>query len=144
MPAVQSTYSANISRGRAGFVPNMLAADMISRNVENAGGIPFGAPVAQGASNKGCIPYAGAKFLGFAVRERSALIGEQFSQYESARIMIKGPLLVNAAVAVASRDPVYLTPAGLITNASSGNFLVPGAVFVEATTAAGLVEIFIK
>lgn len=144
MPAIQSSYSANITRGRAGFIPNMVQADLISRNVENAAGIAFGVPVAQGATNKGCIPYAGAKFLGFSVRERSVNVGELFSQYESARILIKGPLLVNAAVAVASRDPVYITAAGLITNVSSGNYLVPGATFEETTAAAGLVAIYIK
>lgn len=144
MPAIQSTYTTNITRGRAGFIPNMTQADLISRNVENAAGIPFGFPVAGGATRRGCIPYAGSKFIGFAVRERSALVGEQFSQYESARILIKGPILVNAAVAVADRDPVYLTAAGLVTNVASGNFLVPGAVFDEPTTAAGLASIYIK
>lgn len=144
MPAIQSTYTTNITRGRPGFIPNMTAADLISRNVENAGGIPFGTAVAAGATRKGCIPYAGTKFIGFAVRERSTLIGEQFSQGESARIIIKGPVLVTSAVAVADRDPVYLTPAGLVTNVASGNFAVPGAVFDEPTTAAGLASIYIK
>lgn len=144
MPAIQTTYTTNISKARAGFVADMTQCDLISRTVENAGGIPFGFPVAQGANDKGAIPFAGTKYLGFAVRERSTNIGEQFSQYESARVLIKGPIWVNASVAVAARDPVYLTAAGLVTNASSGNTLVPGATFSSSTTGAALAEIFIK
>lgn len=144
MPAIQTTYTTTISKARAGFIANMTQCDLVSRNVENVGGIPFGFPVAQGATDKGAIPFAGTKFLGFAVRERSTLVGEQFSQYESARVMIKGPIWVNAAVAVAARDPVYVTSAGLVTNVATANTAVPGATFTTSTTGAALAEIFIK
>ncbi len=59
-------------------------------------------------------------------------------------MLIKGPIWVNASVAVAARDPVYLTAAGLVTNVASGNTLVPGATFSSSTTGAALAEIYIK
>jgi hypothetical protein len=144
MPAIQTVYTTNISPARAGFIADMTQADLISRTVENAGGIAFGFPVAQGVADKGCIPFAGTKFLGFAVRERSVVSGEQFAQYDSARVMIKGPIWVNASVAVAAGDPVYVTAAGLVTNVASGNTAVPNARFSSSTTGAALAEIFIK
>ncbi|MGI4776947.1 MAG: structural cement protein Gp24 [Janthinobacterium lividum] len=144
MPAVQSTYLQNIPVGKAGFVPDMTQADLISRTVETVTGIPFGSAVAQGAADKGGILYAGTGFLGVAVRERSVLIGEQFSLYESARVLKKGPIWVAVAVAVSAGQPVYLTPAGAFTNVVGSNFPVPNARFDTSTTGAGLAVIFIK
>jgi hypothetical protein len=144
MPAVQSTYLTNIAAGKIGLVADMTQADLISRTVETAGGIPFGSAVAQGAADKGAILYAGTGFLGVAVRDRSVQVGEQFSQYESARILKKGPLWVAVAAAVAAGAQVYLTAGGVWTSTVGSNFLVPGARFDTSTAGAGLAIIFIK
>lgn len=144
MPAVQSTYVQNIPAGKAGHIADMTQSDLISRTVETVGGIPFGAAVAQGAADKGAILYAGTGFLGVATRDRSVQAGEQFSQFESARILKKGPIWVAVAAAVAAGAQVYLTPAGVWTSTSTSNFLVPGARFDTSTSGAGLAVIFIK
>lgn len=144
MPAVQTSYLTNIPAGKAGHIADMTQADLISRTVETAGGIPFGSAVAQGAADKGVILYAGTGFLGVATRDRSVLVGEQFSQLESARILKKGPIWVAVAAAVAAGAQVYLTTAGVFTSTVGSNFLVPGARFDTSTTGAGLAVIFIK
>lgn len=144
MPAIQTTYSTNIPRTKAGHVPDMTQADLISRNVETVAGIAFGTAVAQGADQDGCIAYAGTGFLGVAVRDRSVAVGELFSRYESARILKKGPISVLASVAVVAGDPVYLTAAGAFTNVATSNFLIPNSRW-DTTTALGVLgDIFIK
>jgi len=143
MPAIQTTYGANIPRTKAGFIPDMTQADLISRTVETVAGIPFGTPVSQGADQDGCIAYAG-DFLGVASRDRSVAVGELFSRYESARILKKGPISVLASVTVAAKDPVYLTAAGLFTNVATGNTQIPNARWDTNTAAGVLGDIFIK
>lgn len=144
MPVIQSTYATNIPAFKAGHVHDMTAADIVSRDVEPAGGIAFGLAVAQGAGSRGVIAYAGTGYLGITVRDRSVRIGELFSQYESARVLRKGPIAVLANVTVAAGDPVYLTAAGLFTNVATSNFQIPGARWEEAVAAGAVGPIFIK
>lgn len=144
MPVIQSTYSTNIPAFKAGHVHDMTAADIVSRDVEPAGGIAFGLAVAQGAASRGIIAFAGTGFLGITVRDRSVRIGELFSQYESARVLRKGPIAVLASVTVAAGDLVYITSAGAFTNSSSGNTVIPNARWEEAVAAGAVGPIFIK
>lgn len=144
MPAIQANYAANIPGKKAGHVPEMEQADLISRTVENTDGIAFGTAVAQGASDKGCIPFAGTGFVGVATRDRSVLVGEKFSRYESARILRKGPITVVASVAVVAGDSVALTAAGAFTNVTAGNTVIPNSRFETSAAAGALADIFIK
>lgn len=144
MPAIQTTYTANIPGKKAGHIPDMTDADLISRTVENAGGIGFGLAVAQGADDKGCIPFAGTGFLGVATRDRSVLVGEQYSRYESARILRKGPITVTASVAVVAGDPVAVTAAGAFTNVATGNTVIPNSRWETTAALGALANIFIK
>lgn len=146
MATVQTTYPVNIPRTKVGHVPNMLQADIISRTVETVAGVAFGAPVAQGADPLGCIAYAGTGFIGVAVRDRAIrhTAADIFLQYDSARILRKGPISVIAAVNVVAGDLVYVTSAGAFTNSASGNVQIPNSRW-ETTTLAGAVgDIFIK
>ncbi|MCS3467093.1 hypothetical protein M2401_000814 [Pseudomonas sp. JUb42] len=145
MPAIQTTYSTNIAARKLGHIPDMTQADLISRNVETAAGIGFGLPVAQGADENGCIAFAGTGFLGVTARDRSVTVADKFSQYDSARILKKGPITVTASVAVAAGDSVYLTSAGAFTNVSTSNTQIPNSRWDSTTTTAGaLADIFIK
>lgn len=144
MPAIQTNYTANIPSKKAGHIPEMEQADLISRTVENADGIAFGTAVAQGANDKGCIQFAGTGFLGVAARDRSVLVGEKFSRYESARILRKGPITVAASVAVVAGDPVAVTAAGAFTNVATGNTAIPNSRWETSAAAGALADIFIK
>lgn len=146
MPAIQTTYTANIAAYKAGHVPEMTQSDIVSRNVETAAGIGFGLPVAQGADAKGCIAYAGSGFLGITVRDRSirTTTSDIFAQYDSARILRKGPICVLAGEAVVAGDPVYVTSAGVFNKTSASNVLLVGARWETTTANAALGVIFIK
>ncbi len=143
MPAVQTTYNATLLPGVAGAQATMIPATVISRNVEPSAGIGFGVAVAQGTTDKGVVVFGGAntKYVGITMLDRSArgttANPDFFAQRESARIMTKGDIWVNATVQVAAGDPVYLVAAtGLFTNVATANTAVPNARFDTSTTAA--------
>lgn len=139
--AVQSTYSENIRAAVPGQLVDTIPKTLLSRTVEDAGGLAFGIPVAQGAADKGIRAFTtsdtAADFVGITVRERSvAAEADQFKQYDSARVLTQGAICVLASVAVAVGDPVYVVPAtGLFTNVATGNVQLPNARFDTSTTA---------
>ena len=146
MPTVQNTYTTQ-SAARAGMIANMEEAiNLISRTVETAAGIAFGKIVQRGADDDGCKAIgdgSATKYLGITVRtaSRDANNPDLFAQYESARIATKGVVWVTAGASVAAGDPVYYTSAGVITNASSGNTLVPNAAFDSTAASGDLVKV---
>lgn len=142
--AVQGNYTENLRVGVAGQQVNMIPSTMISRNVEGAGGLAFGVAVARGVEDYGCKPFGSGDtaILGISVRERSvnANVPNKFGQYDSARIMTKGAIWVQASVAVDAGDPVFVIPAtGAFTksNASSAVQLLR-AHWDTSTIGAGL------
>ncbi|PVZ19931.1 MULTISPECIES: DUF2190 family protein [unclassified Pseudomonas] len=145
MPAVQTTYTENMRRAVPGQIVDTIPKTLLSRTVEAAAGLGFGVPVIRGANDKGCRPAAAgdtsAKVIGITVRERSLQAeADGFKQYDSARVMTKGAVWVQASVTVAAGDPVYFVPAtGVWTNVATNNVQVTNAVFDTSTTAANQV-----
>lgn len=144
--AVQASYSENLRPGLPGALVNTEHANLISRNVETAAGVPFGFAVARGAGDDGVIAVTTGvtAILGIAVRDRSVKgPTDVFAQYESARIATKGVVWVTASVAVNQGDPVYVTVAtGAFVKASGGgNVQIPNAVYDSTTGSAGLVKV---
>lgn len=124
--AVQTTYSENIPAGVPGAIVDMIPKTLISRTVEPAAGIAFGLPVYRGANDKGVVATGtAANYVGFTVLDRSVREGNQFSQYESARIMTDGALWITAPAAVADGAAVVI-----------GGVTIPGAFYQTTTTAA--------
>lgn len=141
MPPVQTTYAMGIAAAVAGLIANMEMKNIISRNVESAGSIEFGVPVARGATDDGCIPFVtGGKFLGIVALDRSvrASTPNGFGQYESARILTKGVIWVKAEVAVVAGEPVTLTAAGKFSN--TGGTAIP-AVWDSSVGIGGLAKV---
>lgn len=124
--AVQDTYAENIPAGVPGAIVDMIPKTLISRTVEPAAGIGFGLPVYRGANDKGVVATGtAANYVGFTVLDRSVREGNQFSQYESARIMTDGALWITAPAAVADGAAVVI-----------GGVTIPGAFYQTTTTAA--------
>lgn len=145
--ATQSTYTANIRAAVAGARANMEPVDLISRTVETAAGIGFGKVVQQGALDNGCksdlTGMTAQTFLGITMLDRGTRpeTPDKFAQYESARIMRKGPIwvVVGEAVTPASIPTVTLAT-GVIgdTAAGAGVVAIPGARFDTSAAADGL------
>ena len=144
---VQTSYPDRIPVAVAGQVANMVPATFISRTVEGADDLEFGTAAAQGALDKGCVPFGtgATNILGIVVRERSldANTPDAFPPESSARIMTKGVVWVTASVEVDAGDPVYVIPAtGAFakTSASSAE-LITGARWDTSAGAGELAQV---
>jgi hypothetical protein len=140
MPAIQTTYLDTQPAAIAGAPATMVPSTIISRTVEDVAGIGFGKPVQQGTADKGIAAFTGGTFTGITLLDRSATgvagNADAFPQRASARVLTKGDVWVQASVAVAAGNGVYLTAAGLFTNVATANTAIPGARWDTSTTAA--------
>jgi hypothetical protein len=139
MPAVQSTYNTNLARWVEGMVLNAEPCDIVSRVCEDIEGIGFGKVAVQGTlDNQVVDSEITVKFCGIAVLDPTK-IGDTYAQYDTAAIMKKGVIVVQASVAVAVGDPVYYVPAtGVLTNVATSNTLIANAQWDTSTSGAGL------
>lgn len=136
--SVQTNYSETLASAVAGAQATMAPATILSRNVEDTT-IGFGQPVAQGAADKGVVlaSAAATDIIGITLVDRSA-DSDLFEVGDSARVMAEGDVWVEASVAVAAGDAVYVVPAtAAFTNVATSNTAVNGARFDTSTTAAG-------
>lgn len=128
-PSVQTTYDDNIGVGYAGAIVSTERGNLISRNVEDSGGIGFGLAVVQGSEDKGCtLGDASTVPLGVTVRtqDRDPDSPDAFAFNESARIMTKGVIWVLAQNAVEAGDPVEAKADGRLGDDAGAGTLVPG------------------
>jgi hypothetical protein len=138
---VQTIYPAISPSGRVGMIADGETSNRISKNVLDAVGIGIGVPVFRGLNGRGITadPTAGA-LVGITIGNYAAL-ADSYSQYSKAGVLTFGEIWIRAAVAVARGDQAYVTSSGAITNASSGNTILPGWVFQDTTSAAGICRI---
>lgn len=148
MAVVQSTYASDYAKGFPGMVANGETSNRISRTVDQSGGIGFGKAAYRSSDHGVDTTEAVATFLGFTIANYAAppvqatgAQADSYPQYSTAAIMTMGCMWVDAGVAVADGEQVYVTSAGVITNASSSNYAATGWFFQDTTLAAGLVRI---
>jgi hypothetical protein len=147
---IQTSYTLTLAPAYEGMVANSEHENVISRQVETAGGIGFGKVAVQGTDdNQIRVSAAGRAFRGITIASHFAgfASGSQgtkdaFDQYETVPVLTKGTIWVLASVAVAVGDPVYYVPAtGVLTNVATANTAIPGAIWDSSTTGAALAKI---
>lgn len=156
MPAYQTDYGTTPAKLLKGQIANEEKYNGVSRTVQGAAGIKFGAPVARGTIDHTVIPFAaGGKFVGFAVMTMavppvalgSTLI-DGYPQDFTGAFMTDGSMGVEAGGVIAAGDPVYYnTVTDQYVNAAGTNIVGPFPLtfFDTSATAAGqMVEISIK
>lgn len=106
-------YPNQMRPGIAGAIASMEGERLISRSVQDAAGIPFGAAVQEGTVENTCALGAAGPILGVAVLDRgvSPEMVTGFAQYASARIMTSGVIWVEVAEAVNPTNGVKWDPA---------------------------------
>ncbi len=142
MPEVQSTFNAAHARWVEGMVLNSEPCVVVSREVETVAGIGFGKIAQRGTGDHQIkVSAASPKYLGITVLDPSKM-GDTYAQYDTAAIITKGVIVVQASVAVAAGDDVYFVPAtGVFTNVSTSNVQIPNAKWDTSTAGAGLAAI---
>jgi hypothetical protein len=156
MAVVQDTYSAAPAKGFPGMVANMEPSNRISRTVEDAAGVAFGAPVYRGVGDHGCTGTVGTAltFLGFVIAEPGTPVlpggvaADIVPQYASAAIMTDGCLYVTAGAGGVVDGGIVTIGAGASladgisdTAADATHILAPGWVFDETAAAGAIVRI---
>jgi len=142
--AIQTVYNERQDAARAGHLANTELANLISRTVQTPDGVDFAVAVERGTGDNDCVLFAGGTPLGIVVRQRAMDANEpnKFKQYSEARIATKGAIWVNAPVAVAQGDPVFVLDAdGTFSNVATGATAYPNAVWDTTTSGAGLAVI---
>jgi hypothetical protein len=121
--SLQTNYADNIAVGYAGAIANQEPCTLISRTVEDSGGVAFGLAVMQGAKDKGCTVSDGTSFLGVTVRDQSVApeAPDTFEFLANARIMTKGVIWIANSGGVTADDSVEALADGALGAATSGN-----------------------
>jgi len=141
MPTLQSTYADNIGAAYKGALANLEPKVIISRTVEDSGGIDFGLAVMQGTEDMGCVVSDASAFLGVTVRDQSVdpTAPDTFEYQAEARIITKGVIWVANSGGVAAGDPVVALADGALGTGSSP--LVEGARWDTTATTGNLAQL---
>jgi len=147
--AYNFTYSDTMEAGRVGQLVDTESVDLISR-VSEVDNLAFGTPLepgdttVQGAGSMSVNnteaaavkPYAGGRFVGISVRERSIGTGDVWNKGDNLRVAhSQGALWVECGAAVKPGDPVFIA-AGSTQFSNAGGTQIP-ALWETTTAAAG-------
>jgi|SRR5690625_1126929 len=109
--AVTDKDYEGLEPARPGSIANMEGKVLISRTVEDSGGLEFGAPVTQGTEDDQVVKATDSAF-GVVVRTRSVPATcddfDGFAQHDTARILTKGVIWVEADDTVTAGDDVHV------------------------------------
>jgi hypothetical protein len=148
MATYQTTYGNAPAKGLPGQIASEEKCNKVSRTVETAAGIAFGAPAQRGAGDHGAAILSTGDFLGLAVLNPavppSDTLPDGYPQYFTGAFMTMGTMYVTAGATVAAGDAVYyVTGTGRYTNTSNtgANPAIPDAFFEEAGADGGIVQI---
>lgn len=142
MPTVQTNYADDMAVSYAGAIADeQEECNLISRTVEDLGGVGFGLAVMQGTNDEGVVVGDGTEFLGVTVRDQSVDPDDpnEFAHYASARIMTKGTIWVANDGGVSAGDPVSLAADGALGTGGSNE--VAGARWDTSATDGNLARL---
>lgn len=146
--AIQSSYQERMDAAVAGQIANTETSNLISRTVEDSGGIGFGVAVTQGTNDHECTAFAGSgSVLGITARDRSVDPGspDEYAEGDSARILTQGVIWVTAAEAVDAGDAVYVESDGTFTGTDSSTATaISNARWDTSTSGSALAKVAIR
>lgn len=155
MAVYQSDYSVLPAKGLKGQIANEELHNHISRTVQGAAGVKFGAPVQRGTSDHTVAPFAaGGKFMGLAiltgavppVAPGSTLV-DGYPQDFTGAFMTDGTMFVESGGVIAAGDTPYYNPTtDQYVNAAGTGIIgpIPGFFDTSATAAGQMVEVSLK
>lgn len=155
MATYQTDYTAEFMPiGIKGQIANEEKHNQISRTVETADGIPFGAPCQRGTTDHSADLFTTGDFLGMAVLTEAVPpansvggVVDLFPQDFTAPIMTQGTIYVEVGGAVNAGDAVFYDAANDQYNAAAvgAETALPGCLFDTSAGAAGdIAEVSIK
>jgi len=145
MAVLQSSYSDGISASVAGLIANMEAANCISREIEDTGGVGFGKALFQGSADDGVTATSSALFVGISVKDVTGdnSTADTYAQYANVGVLEEGVVWVTAGGTVTAGAAVSVAPDGDFEAAATANQTID-AIFVDGGTAGQLVRIRVR
>ena len=148
MPPVQTTYNSDLAPAVPGMRANMELADIVTRTVQTAAGLPFGTAVLRGTTDLSCqavgggTPYLGITCLDPTVRPFFGIPADHYPQYSTAAVALKGVWWVTAGAAVtATGSAAFYDANGNITPTATGNTAIVNGTFDSTALAGALVKL---
>jgi hypothetical protein len=141
--SVQTSYELDIAKGLPGLIYALAPADVVTRAVETAAGVPFGVAVSQGTGDNQAV-LGGTSFLGVSIRsleqEGAANTGAiQWDEQEAMGILRTGYIYVTCPAGCVPGDLVKYTDATGVLDAgaaAAGETQLTNAAW-QTTAAAG-------
>lgn len=119
------------------FVANSIETGFIQADKDAVGGFGLWTKAGEPGKVYPTKPENGI-FVGLA---QYTSVSDTYEAGDIVNVMKKGRMIVKTAAQATAGSPVYITSAGVITSASSGNDAISGAVFKSNAQANGLVEV---
>lgn len=146
MAVIQSNFAEDIGVPYAGSPGNGELSNDLSLILEGSTAAGFGKAVYRGSGDKGAVLTVSANLRGFTLRNQTLpqtanRAEDVYAPGDTMAVRERGTVYVDAAVAVADGEQVYVTSAGVITNVSTSNTAATGWLFDQTTTGAGRVRI---
>jgi hypothetical protein len=143
MAVLQNTYTETFGVGYPGAAGNGENSNDITLTLEGATACAFGRAVYRGVADKGATLTPSANLRGFALRqqglsETSTRPADSYAPNDNMAVRERGSIYITSATAAADGDPVFVTPAGLVSNSAAGNTAATGWVYDQTITAAGV------
>lgn len=145
MAVLQSTYSDNISAAVAGLVANMESCNIITKQIEDTGGVGFGKAVFQGTADDGVTATSSALFVGITVKDVTVdtSTADTYDEDDNLGVLEEGVIWVTAGGTVTAGGAVSVAPDGDFEAPATANQTID-AIFVDSGSAASLVRIRVR
>lgn len=151
MATYQTTYGNAPAKGLPGQIANEEKCNKVSREVETAAGIAFGAPVQRGTADHGVAILSSGTFLGIAVLNPAVppvaagfSLVDGYPQYFTGAFMTQGQMYVTAGGNVSDGAQVYWNAGTGRYTAADTDTEIPGAVFDTSGANGDIVEISLQ
>jgi hypothetical protein len=147
MAVTQSNFGETYEKGYAGMEADGELSNIVTRTLEGAAACAFGRPVYKGVTDRGCsLTVAADELVGFAIADKTLPVtleraADTFAPRDNIGVKERGKIWVPSTTAANKDQPVYVTPAGAITNVAGANIEASGWVFDDTIATAGVVRI---
>jgi hypothetical protein len=139
MAVTQSNFGETYEKGYAGMEADGELSNIVTRTLEGAAACAFGRPVYS-------LTVAADELVGFAIADKTLPVtleraADTFAPRDNIGVKERGKIWVPSTTAANKDQPVYVTPAGAITNVAGANIEASGWVFDDTIATAGVVRI---
>ena len=150
MGHAQTTYTEKHAKARAGMIANLHTYDADTYIIDKSSGISFGRMAGRDGTDDNHIGtnITAANYVGITIIDPTVTESDQrangdgYADDDLGTVCYRGDVWVEVAAAVTTGAKVYAVPAsGVLSDTSSSNIEILGAVFLDDGAADALVRV---